>query len=194
MHIKLRYGQFSTYEHFCLYYLYIYVCVWNVCIDVKLPWHCWICYFGIISVFKQAGGWSVLQMSPSNEDASVAQWYGLGTLNPRTCSIFFHFRPWPPAKPRTGMSFYSTSTYSTSTFLHSFTRSPQSDWAASEQSFGFIIHYRRHIVADAYWLDNLRRRHRRWHYFWLINFPILILFFLKSIQGMENIQENFHYS
>ena len=37
-----------------------------------------------------AGGWSVLQMSPSNEDASVAQWYGLGTLNPRTCSIFRH--------------------------------------------------------------------------------------------------------
>ena len=36
-----------------------------------------------------AGGWSVLQMSPSNEDASVVQWYGLGTLNPRTCSIFF---------------------------------------------------------------------------------------------------------
>ena len=34
-----------------------------------------------------AGGWSVLQMSPSNEDASVAQWYGLGTLNPRTCSF-----------------------------------------------------------------------------------------------------------
>ena len=65
------------------------VCVWNVCIDVKLPWRCRICYFGIISVFKQAGGWSVLQMSPSNEDASVAQWYGLGTLNPRTCPIFY---------------------------------------------------------------------------------------------------------
>ena len=40
--------------------------------------------------FVPAGGWSVLQMSPSNEDASVAQWYGLGTLNPRTCSIFRH--------------------------------------------------------------------------------------------------------
>ena len=78
--------------------------------------------------------------------------------------------------------------------LHGFTRSPQSDWAASEQSFGFIIHDRRHIVADAYWLNNLRRRHGRWHYLWLIDFLIVILFFLMSIQGMENIQENFHYS
>ena len=45
-----------------------------------------------------AGGWSVLQMSPSNEDASVAQWYGLGTLNPRTCIVF---PTWHRAKPRT---------------------------------------------------------------------------------------------
>ena len=30
-------------------------------------------------------------MSQLNEDASVAQWYGLGTLNPRTCSIVFIF-------------------------------------------------------------------------------------------------------
>ena len=46
----------------------------------------------------RAGGWSVLQMSPSNEDASVAQWYGLGTPNPRTCFISL---TWQRAKPRT---------------------------------------------------------------------------------------------
>jgi len=43
-------------------------------------------------------------------------------------------------------------------------------------------------------MNNLRRRHCRWHYLWLIDFLILILFFVMSIQGMENIQENFHYS
>ena len=38
-------------------------------------------------IFNVGGEWSVLQMSPSNEDASFAQWYGLGTLNPRTCQV-----------------------------------------------------------------------------------------------------------
>ena len=32
-----------------------------------------------------AGGWSVPQMSPANEDASVAQWYDKGTPLSRTC-------------------------------------------------------------------------------------------------------------
>ena len=51
-------------------------------------------------------------------------------------------------------------------------------------------HRRRCILVAG----NLRRRHRRWHYFWLLNFSILILFFLMSIQDMVIIQENFHYS
>ena len=52
----------------------------------KLHFSLWM-HFSTMG-FKIAGGWSVLQMSPSNEDASVAQWYGLGTLNPRTCFLF----------------------------------------------------------------------------------------------------------
>ena len=82
------------YIYYCVIlhmYIYIYVCAY-VCVDhlkrCKTP--------------NYAGGWSVLQMSPSNEDASVAQWYGLGTLNPRTCSIFF--RNGKRLNPRTSMS------------------------------------------------------------------------------------------
>jgi hypothetical protein len=63
-------------------------------------------------------------MSPFNEDASVAQWYGLRTLNPRTCKLqfviaccsglaFFYFFQfaisagvWQAAKPRTALYFH----------------------------------------------------------------------------------------
>ena len=47
------------------------------------------CTFFAMSMrmFNVGGGWGVLQMSPSNEDASFAQWYGLGTLSPRTCQV-----------------------------------------------------------------------------------------------------------
>ena len=42
------------------------------------------------------------------------------------------------------------------------------------------------LCRRAYCLGNLRRNLcRRWHYFWLINFSNLILFYLMSIQVME---------
>ena len=59
--------------------------VWNLCVCVCVS------HLNRCKTSNLAGGWSMLQMSPSNEDASVAQWYGLGTLNPGTCSIFFIF-------------------------------------------------------------------------------------------------------
>ena len=48
------------------------------------------CTFAMsMRIFKDARGWSVLQMSLSNEDVSLAQWYGLGTLNPRTRQVVY---------------------------------------------------------------------------------------------------------
>ena len=68
------------------------LCGWICCVVFRTSntVHGFLMYLPLHLSF-QAGGWSVHQMSPSNEDASVAQWYGLGTLNPRTCSIFFIF-------------------------------------------------------------------------------------------------------
>ena len=52
-----------------------FVCVWTICKDVKLPSVCFVLFVVGSTRFSSlyAGGWSVLQMSPSNEDASVAQ-------------------------------------------------------------------------------------------------------------------------
>ena len=51
------------------------MCVWTICTDVKLPYVCFVRLLSFLLDFHSiyAGGWSVLQMSPSNEDASVAQ-------------------------------------------------------------------------------------------------------------------------
>ena len=53
----------------------VFVCVWTICTDVKLLSVCFVLLLLGQHDFRSmyAGGWSVLQMSPSNEDASVAQ-------------------------------------------------------------------------------------------------------------------------
>ena len=70
-----------------------------------------------------------------------------------------------------------------------FTRSPQ-----SEQHFlGFIIHDRRFIADTLVGTPSPIHRRRQQFWFSMVSF-YSILFFLKSIQVMEIIQENFHYS
>ena len=111
-------------------------CVWQccwwengacVCVSVCVTSQKFENMFVVCQIFMNAhfiaGEWGVAQMSPSNDHASVAQWNGLRTLNPRTSklqcvitccsgsanitSIYFAISAcvWQLAKPRTRKSF-----------------------------------------------------------------------------------------
>ena len=88
------------------------MCVWNVCTDVKLPWHCWLWFFGFISVSnkqgsvsnKQGAAGNVIVLQPTKTamtfcDIDLGRWIDVPAIS------YHFFRQWQPAKPSTGMSF-----------------------------------------------------------------------------------------